>query len=73
MATKKTGFQKFARQMAAALRLGRQHKKMRYVELAPRALAVTLNALEHENDARSIRMLYLREAYLAGYNFNESD
>jgi hypothetical protein len=71
MASKKTGFQKFARQMAAALRLGRQHKTLRYIETSPRALASALGILE--NNVRSVRMLYLREAYLAGYNFSESD
>lgn len=72
MATKKTTaeaqFAKFARLMSKAVRLGHEHQDEKRAQATPVELAVELKM-----EPRSLSMLYLREAYLAGYNFVERD
>jgi hypothetical protein len=69
--TKKTDFEGFARMMSKAVKMGRDHKVARQAQATPLELAVELKVPGAE--ARSIYVLYLRESYLAGYNFKESD
>ena len=76
MATKakkppKTNFDSFARMMGKAVRLGHEHKEEDRAQATPLELAVNLKV--PGEDARNITVLYLREAYLAGYNFVERD
>jgi len=68
---KKTDFPSFARMMAKAITLGYEHKNERRDQATPLELAVCLKVPGAE--ARSLHVLYLREAYLAGYNFVECD
>jgi hypothetical protein len=65
--TKKTEFPVFVRMMAKALRMGREHRTSRRAQSTPLELAVNLKVPGAE--ARSLYVLYLRESYLAGYNF----
>lgn len=69
--TKTTDFEAFARMMAKAIRMGREDRKARRSKATPLELAVTLKVPGEE--ARSVYVLYLRESYLAGFNFVESD
>lgn len=69
--TKKTDFDSFARMMGRAVRLGRAHRAARQAQATPLELAVNLRVPGAE--ARSVYVLYLREAYLAGYNFTDRD
>ena len=68
---KRTDFAVFSRMMHKALLLGHEHRKIRQAHATPLELAVTLKVPGSE--ARSLIVLYLRESYLAGYNFKESD
>jgi len=68
---KKTDFETFARMMGKALKMGHEHKDDAREQATPLELAITLKVPGAE--ARSVHVLYLREAYLAGYNFLESD
>lgn len=68
---KKTSFDAFARMMAKALRMGQEHRETRTAQATPLELAVNLKVPGSE--ARNVYVLYLREAYLAGYNFEERD
>jgi len=68
---KKTDFDAFARMMAKAVKLGRAHRVKRQAQATPLELAVGLKVPGTE--ARSIFVLYLREAYLAGYNFTNRE
>jgi hypothetical protein len=67
----KTSFDSFARMMGKAVRLGQAHRAIRQAPATPLELAVNLKVPGAE--ARSVYVLYLRESYLAGYNFKESD
>ena len=69
--TKKTDFDAFARMMAKALRMGQEHNETQRAQATPLELAVNLKVPGAE--ARSLLVLYLRESYLAGFNFKESD
>ena len=64
MAKTKDDFPAFTRMMAKALKLGNEHKTAKRAQATPLELAIELKA-----ETRGILMLYLREAYLAGYNF----
>jgi len=68
---KKTNFDVFARMMAKALRMGQEHRETRRAQATPLELAVNLKVPGSE--ARSVYVLYLRESYLAGFNFVERD
>lgn len=68
---KKTNFPAFARMMGRAVQLGNVHRKTRQAQATPLELAATLKVPGME--ARSLLVLYLRESYLAGFNFKESD
>lgn len=69
--TKKTDFPAFARMMGRAVQLGNVHKRTKQAQATPLELAVALKVPGFE--ARSLLVLYLRESYLAGFNFKESD
>jgi len=69
--SKKTNFSAFARMMGKAVQLGNEHKQAKQAQVTPLELAVALKVPGFE--ARSLLVLYLREAYLAGFNFKESD
>jgi hypothetical protein len=76
MATKpkklpKTDFDSFARMMGKAVKLGHEHRVTSREQATPLELAVSLKVPGAE--ARSLYVLYLRESYLAGYNFVERD
>lgn len=62
-------FDAFARMMGQALKLGRKHRLARQDQATPLELAVALKV--PGEDARSLHVLYLRESYLAGYNFTD--
>jgi hypothetical protein len=68
---KKTDFTSFAKMMGRAVKLGFQHRASRQAQATPLELAVALKVPGAE--ARSLYVLYLRESYLAGFNFNERD
>lgn len=69
--TPKTDFDAFARMMGKALRLGRAHKEKGRAQATPLELAIELKVPGAA--ARSLFVLYLRESYLAGFNFVERD
>jgi len=69
--SKKIDFDLFARMMAKALRMGQEHRETRRAQATPLELAVNLKVPGAE--ARSVYVLYLRESYLAGFNFVERD
>lgn len=65
----KVNFDRFCRMMAKAVRIGRiDYKKLKPLK-TPLELAVALKVPGAE--ARSVHILYLREAYLAGRTFRD--
>jgi hypothetical protein len=60
-------FSKFVRLMGKAVALGGAHRKARKEKASPLELITALKI--PTLSARSVHVLYLREAYLAGYNF----
>ena len=61
-------FSAFAADMATALSLGHKDRLALRVPATPVELGLALDV-----EARSMSMLYLREAYLAGYNYVSRD
>jgi len=68
---KTTDFAAFTRMMGRAIKMGYAHKESKREQATPLELAVNLKVPGAE--ARSVYVLYLREAYLAGFNFEERD
>jgi hypothetical protein len=63
-------FDSFARILGKAVRLGRAHWLARQAQATPAELATVLNLPNVEPVSRSVYLLFIREAYLAGYNFS---
>jgi hypothetical protein len=67
MAPSKTApadFTAFTKMMSKALKLGQEHKQAKRDPATPLELAIEL-----KSEARGVSMMYLRESYMAGFNW----
>ena len=62
----KSSLDAYARKMTQALRLGHAHRLEKRAQATPPELAILLKM-----DSTSLPLVYLREAYIAGYYFTD--